>query len=75
MLHQLIVMHHQHHVHHQNHSHPELVKMKHNTTVLVDAEGEEFLVDNLSDLSDPLSTSVVKKRKSVNGTSTKQVQY
>ena len=28
-----------------------------------DAEDEEFLADNLSDLSDPLLTSTVKKRK------------
>ena len=28
-----------------------------------DAENEEFLADNVSDLSDPLLTSTVKKRK------------
>ena len=60
-------MSHQHHVH-QNHPYLSENEVQHdsfsgNVPTKSDAEDEEFLADNLSDLSDPLLTSTVKKRK------------
>ena len=58
---------HQHHVH-QNHPHLSENEIQHDSfsgyvPTNSDAEDEEFLAENLSDLSDPLLTSTVKKRK------------
>ena len=70
MLHQLVVVSHQHHVHLREN------EVQHDSfsgyvPTKSDAENEEFLADNLSGLSDQLLTSTVKNAR---GTSTKQVQ-